>query len=396
MKTNYKFAYITAVDISIDDGPGINEREFVKILLKDHSNSVVCILPKPLMPNVFFDQQIRYITNHRGHHPFYFLLYCIDLIYKVVLLNRKLHFDAIILRVDIFPLAEIILSLFLKTKFLLKTLAGGTYRASKIVRVATRVSSPFRDWIITRALGGDTVGVTSKEWILRTYRISENSIEIIPNGVNTDLFYRRTSFELGLPTPSDRFKFLLGYVGALRKISHIDLLIEAVADASLINKVGLLIVGQGPEMESLKRLARQKGLENSVIFAGSVPYVIVPEYLSALDIAVDLTASPVKIGNEIAMASYSQKIPQYLACGLPVIAWDLKDTAYIARERLGKLVTMNSPKELVAAIQSLCSWIEHEKETVQMHCRHYAETELSIERLTHRRVAFWEKSVASN
>ena len=59
-----RFVYLTEVDISVDNGPGINEREFVSALLRRHRDEVVCVLPEPQRPEVFYDAGIRYVAAH--------------------------------------------------------------------------------------------------------------------------------------------------------------------------------------------------------------------------------------------------------------------------------------------------------------------------------------------
>ena len=65
------FAYVTEVDVSVDNGRGINEREFVKILLEDYADEVTCVLPEPEFPRNFSDPAIRYVRQHEEdtHEP---------------------------------------------------------------------------------------------------------------------------------------------------------------------------------------------------------------------------------------------------------------------------------------------------------------------------------------
>jgi glycosyltransferase involved in cell wall biosynthesis len=51
-------------------------------------------------------------------------------------------------------------------------------------------------------------------------------------------------------------------------------------------KIKVLLVGDGPEMENLKRTAFRLGMERAVIFSGPVPRDDVPAYIDAMDICV--------------------------------------------------------------------------------------------------------------
>ena len=43
MQREDRFVYFTAIDISVENGAGINEREFVKELMIHQSGQVVCV-----------------------------------------------------------------------------------------------------------------------------------------------------------------------------------------------------------------------------------------------------------------------------------------------------------------------------------------------------------------
>ncbi len=63
MKKN--FIYITEYDISIDNGPGINEREFVNILLSEQHDEFVYIISYPTHPEIYYDSRVEYVRNHK-------------------------------------------------------------------------------------------------------------------------------------------------------------------------------------------------------------------------------------------------------------------------------------------------------------------------------------------
>jgi glycosyltransferase involved in cell wall biosynthesis len=69
-----------------------------------------------------------------------------------------------------------------------------------------------------------------------------------------------------------------------------DLVLAArhlLADDRLRNKaVRLLLVGQGPELEGLRRMVGKLGLERSVTFAGNVPYSEMPAVHRLADVFV--------------------------------------------------------------------------------------------------------------
>jgi glycosyltransferase involved in cell wall biosynthesis len=68
------------------------------------------------------------------------------------------------------------------------------------------------------------------------------------------------------PTADSRFRFIT--VGRLVPFKGIDLIIEAMAGSELMKRCRLTIVGDGPERESLVKLANQSAMGDSVEFLG--------------------------------------------------------------------------------------------------------------------------------
>jgi glycosyltransferase involved in cell wall biosynthesis len=85
---------------------------------------------------------------------------------------------------------------------------------------------------------------------------------IIPNGLYRFEFYEPM-------TADDAADFV--FVGELRAIKGVDLLLEALASGQIVYPARAVIVGTGPDEEELKRLARKLGLGAKVSFAGAMP-----------------------------------------------------------------------------------------------------------------------------
>lgn len=385
MQKERRFVYFTAVDISVDDGAGINEREFVRELQRSYGDQCVCVLPYPAYPQNYYDERIEYVVNHRRHRLAYWLAFVGSASVKMMALRRKYIIQAFVFRLDIVPIVECLLC-FSDIPVILKTLAGGTFKARRIVQTVKDISAPLKGIIMKRASAADAVGMTSRRWVMDTYGIAGDRITVIPNAANVQVFTpgSQTEFRARIGMDSRR---VVGYVGALRKISCIDLLIHAMA--KLDDDVCLVLVGAGPERANLERLASELGLRERVIFTGNIPYQDVPVAMRSFDVAIDLTASPISIKNRIVYASYSQKIPQYLACGIPVIAWDLEDTEFLAREQVGRVVPHGNTDGLAEALSDLLNMTEPDKAACKSRARRYAEQELSFARSVEKRVRFW-------
>ena len=75
-------------------------------------------------------------------------------------------------------------------------------------------------------------------------------------------------FKLADPRP-DATDIL--FVGELRKIKGVDILLYALAELKLGGPVTATIVGSGPDAERLKAMASALGLDGLVTFAGALP-----------------------------------------------------------------------------------------------------------------------------
>ena len=392
-----EFLYSTQVDLSIDNGPGISEREFVRTLLKDFGNQVICVVPYPKCPNNYFDSGINYVFPHKSQ-PARYPLFLVSLTLKICQLNRRHRFNALVFRLGMgmVPLVPLLLHKVLRIPTLLKTLAG-YYFFEKSNRHWTRkllatLTLPIYKAVIRRVCAADTVSIPYVEWLHFKFGISKDKLSVIPNGANTELFSPKNRgvcrTELGL----DRFVKIVGYVGALDSLRHLDSLVRCTRDVQVTGKQGLVLVGDGPEKAALRQLVFSLGLEKNVIFTGAIPYQDVPKYINSFDVAVDLSLVPMRVGDGILYGSYSQKIPQYLSCGVPVIAWDTLDTQFLIQERIGDIAAVGDTNSLAQAIKRLLTMTDSEYSRLRLRARAYAEANFSAQVLAAKRIAFWQSA----
>ena len=135
---------------------------------------------------------------------------------------------------------------------------------------------------------------------------------VIPNGVD------RGTFHPGVDGSRERVRYgleglpVIGFVGWVRPWHGVEQLVDAVAELSVARPdLRLLVVGDGPALDDLRRRAAERGVEERVIFTGAVARERVPDLIAAMDVAVqpDVTdyASPIKLF-------------EYLALGKAVVA----------------------------------------------------------------------------
>lgn len=129
--------------------------------------------------------------------------------------------------------------------------------------------------------------------VMQTWN-TQGKIVVIPNGVQTEHFatpsQRVTHAELGLPENA----VVALYIGRMSSEKSIDRLLQLfcyVADEH--ETVYLVLVGDGPELEDLRRLANELGIHSRVRFTGGVAYADVPAYMGVGDFFISASQSEV-------------------------------------------------------------------------------------------------------
>jgi glycosyltransferase involved in cell wall biosynthesis len=388
-----RFAYITAVDISIDDGPGINEREFVRQLVNHHGDEVVCVIPEPAKPENYRDDRIFYTHNHRRHHPYHYLRYHASTFKTVRRLVREHQLEVLAFRLDPAPITAWRCARWGKCKIAVKTLAEQVTVLSGFKhRLVNRVAEPMHRLVMKRIAGGDTVCIPYAELFAHQYQIPKERLIVVPNGANTEKFQTLDRQASRKEAKLTEFDFIVGYVGAIgQPIRHIESLIRGFAGLKTPGRAALVLVGAGKNTQAYEELAQELGVADRVLFLGKVPYSEVPAYMNSLDVAADMTMVTVDVAGRELPSSFSQKIPQYLACGVPVLAWDVPDNAFIGSAGIGALAEVGSVESVTAALQELADLDPQQRREMQTRCRDYVERELSISRLAERRVEYWRE-----
>lgn len=129
------------------------------------------------------------------------------------------------------------------------------------------------------------------------------------------------------PEIRNRKPFMVVYVGLMAVQDGLPLLIESIEHIvkNVRQDTHFLLIGGGSELQNLKTLVATKKLDNYVTFTGQVSHEMVQIHLSNADIGV---APDPK--NPLNDNSTMIKILEYMAFGLPVVLFDLKEGRRIA------------------------------------------------------------------
>lgn len=137
---------------------------------------------------------------------------------------------------------------------------------------------------------------------------------LIPNAVSEDWLTEIPEAEVGRASAVERCTF--GYIGSLRRLEGVETLVEAVARLVADGlDVDLLVVGDGPRLEPLRRLADQLDLGSRAQFPGAVPHAEVRRWYQRIDVLV-VSRPDLPVTRSVTPL----KPLEAMALGLPIIA----------------------------------------------------------------------------
>ena len=197
-------------------------------------------------------------------------------------------------------------------------------------RATVCVSDPVADWVRRH-----TADVPDADAVA-------DRIHTIPNGVSV----RRIQ-----PQPADPERVVVTFVGTLKPWHGVADLITAASLAR--QQWSLRIIGDGPEMETLRAQAERLGVEAD--FRGAVSPEEIPAHMAGSAIGV---APYPDLGGREQQYFSPMKVLEYLAAGLAVVASNVGQIPQLLEEGSqlhGVLVTPSDPTALAAALDDLAA-----------------------------------------
>lgn len=202
-------------------------------------------------------------------------------------------------------------------------------------------------WVCSNATKSIVVSTPLAEY-LQTQKVPLNKLLIMPNGVDKENFTpqpksSRLLKEIGVREGD----VIVGFSGILRPWHGLDLLIEAIADATRKSQnIFLLIVGDGPIRGEVEKKIREVGLKDSYNITGLLKHEDVPSYVNLFDIAVSPKAT---------FYASPMKLIEYMALGKAVVVPDGKNFLDIVDpDTNGMVFKENDVNSLQQVICRLC------------------------------------------
>ncbi|MBT3363704.1 MAG: glycosyltransferase [Chloroflexi bacterium] len=156
---------------------------------------------------------------------------------------------------------------------------------------------------------------------------------------------------------------VLGMVAGLARMREVDFVIKSFAkyrNQFGVDSIKMLIVGEGPERKNLQNLVKTMGLDDIIRFTGQVDHKSVPDYLSVMNMAI--SHLPNKTVFEI---SSPLKLMEYLVCGVPVLASNVKAHRRLCKYSSNVFLYENNAESFCSTLHALIKRVPESKEVLE-------------------------------
>ncbi len=201
----------------------------------------------------------------------------------------------------------------------------------------------------------------TKDYVLRL-GAKPKKVKVVYNGVDLARFRpiigKREEMRRKLGIPQNAIVVLT--VRRLVYKNGVDTLIDSANIAVKKNpRIAFLVIGKGPDSDSVKQRIQLLGIDGNFKLAGFVSDEDLPFYYNAADLFV----LPSKSGEGLPLVAM-----EAMAVGLPVIATDVGGIREVLMDDYGKLVPPNQPELLAKAILDFATYdfSSHKKELRSM------------------------------
>ena len=155
----------------------------------------------------------------------------------------------------------------------------------------------------------DKILITSKsfkKYLIDNFNIDENKIIYLPQHAESIFSPRQC-----IKKPEEKYEFI--FAGNIGKAQHLEVIVEAAEHLRKIKSIHFTILGDGSEINNVKKLIFDKGLDNISIL-GRKPLNEMPEYYKKAD------AMLVTLVRDSAVSlTLPGKVQTYMAAGKPII-----------------------------------------------------------------------------
>ena len=169
----------------------------------------------------------------------------------------------------------------------------------------------YRRFALTKAAALVVPSETLEDIALKTWKQPRERVHRIANGIDTALYAKKPRFDAIPGFKRKPGEVVIGTLAGLREVKDLPLLVRAVGGMS--TRVRLVIVGEGPERQTILEAAERMGIADQLVMPGFLPRP--HEYIGLFDI--------------MALSSKSEQFPicviEGMAAGLPIVSTPVGD-----------------------------------------------------------------------
>lgn len=186
-----------------------------------------------------------------------------------------------------------------------------------------------------------------QKWVEYNYQISRE-MTVVSNTVEYE-YYRKIKPETDILSGYSN-RFIISYVGMVSVERNLDVALQAIYSLKeQIPEILFFIVGDGPNLSDLKKLANSLNLKDHVVFTGWVDFDLTKSYIHISDVCVITRSS-----NAWADTTTPHKLYQYMALGKPIVASDAAAVKRIVEEtKCGEIFKSGDVNSFTAAIMKM-------------------------------------------
>ena len=219
--------------------------------------------------------------------------------------------------------------------YIISLRGGDVPGAEPALNFLHRLMSPIRRAVLKNSIAN----VANSEGLRKMAETADPfPVRVISNGVDTEFFIPAHS----KPVRDESILRIL-FVGRFREQKNLPFLLRQVAQLPTTT-FELHLVGDGPEKQRLKGLARELGVASAITWHGWLPPAELPHVYQSADCLV----------NSSLYEGMSNVVLEAMACGLPVIASKVPGNEELVLDGdTGFLFDLREPAALVSALTQL-------------------------------------------
>ena len=200
-----------------------------------------------------------------------------------------------------------------------------------------------------------TANLSHREIAMNRGGVVEEDLFVVRSGPDFD----RLRILDSDPTLKNGFKHLVCYLGEMCPQDGVHYILdvaEILRDKKMRADIKFVLIGGGPSLDELRKMSQTRGLDSFVEFTGRVSDSELCRYLSSADVCLD--PDPY---TEWSDQSTMNKMMEYMAFGLPIVAFDLKENRFSAQDA-AVYATPNDVEQFAALLENLLENREIRKE----------------------------------